>query len=124
MDSTPFDLMHVELEGNLKRHMYAMLYCFVKRYKLFSRAELNAALRSFKFDLDTSRRMPAVNSVTLEGQRDKKLGLMPSGTGLMPFTAGQMLQVTINSIELLRPLLERKTIVENGVVIPAVESDI
>ena len=70
--------------------------------------------------------MPTVLNSTLQGQRDPRLGLVPMamGSGGMKFTAGQMLQVAINSVELLRPLLQGRTLTERGKTLPAMRSDI
>lgn len=98
----PRDLMHVELEGNLKVHLYGFLYMAIKKYKWFTRAELNARIRAFPF-LSKVRRPPVIPATTLKG----RTGILPSGKGSIPYTSGQMLHFVLHSLELFKPLLRR-----------------
>jgi hypothetical protein len=100
MMHVPKDLMHVELEGNLKVHLYGLLYMSIKKYKWFTRSQLNARIASFPF-LSAVRRPPPIPATTLRGRR----GTLPRGAGSIPYTSGQMLHFVLHSLEILRPLL-------------------
>ena len=66
----PRNLMHVELEGNLKVQLYGFLYMAIIKYKWFSRGEFNDQIRSFPFLRNTHgnvERPPKVPRVTLKG---------------------------------------------------------
>ena len=95
----PRDLMHVELEGNLKVHLYGFLYMAIK-YKWFTRAQLNARIKAFPF-LSKVRRPPPIPSAALKGRKGK----LPRGKGTIPYTSGHMLHFVLHSLEILRPLL-------------------
>ena len=94
----PRDLMHVELEGNLKVHAYGLLYLAIKKYKWFTRAELNAAILSFPFLRD---RPPDITKPALKGRK----GTLPRKKGTVTMTSGQMLQFVIHSLEIMRPIM-------------------
>jgi len=47
--SVPRDLMHVELEGTLKSHLYGTLYMAMCKLKWFTLREFNAAIKSWPF---------------------------------------------------------------------------
>lgn len=51
----PRDLMHVELEGTLKSHLYGVLYMALCKLKWFTRIQFNAALRAWPFPKGSSR---------------------------------------------------------------------
>ena len=106
----PRDLMHVELEGNLKVHLYGFLYMAVMKHKWFTRKELNARIMAFEF-LSTVRRPPPIPASTLTGRK----GTLPSGKGTIPYTSGHMLQFVLHSLEILRPLLARHPSAFNSV---------
>ena len=95
----PRDLMHVELEGNLKVHLYGFLYMAVNKYKWFSLAQFNARVKAYEFG--TARRPPAITSRQLLG----RAGRLPKRNGSVVMNAGDMLQFAVNSLEILRPLL-------------------
>lgn len=96
----PRDLMHVELEGNLKVHLHAFLYTAVKKNKWFTLAGLNAQIRDFHF-ASGKRRPPPIPKRALKGAKGKR----PSPKGSIPYTSGHMLQFTLHSLEIMRPLL-------------------
>ena len=95
---TPKDLMHVELEGNLKVHLHGFLHQAVKKHGWFTRQQLNMRIRKFRFPSDRPPEIPATN---LKGVKGK----LPSPKGSITMTSGQMLQFVINSLEIFRPLL-------------------
>lgn len=45
----PRDLMHVELEGTLKAHLFGLLYMAICKYRWFTLEAFNAALKSWNF---------------------------------------------------------------------------
>lgn len=45
----PRDLMHVELEGTLKCHLYGVLYMAIVKYKWFTLHQFNAAVKHWPF---------------------------------------------------------------------------
>ena len=98
----PRDLMHVELEGNLKVHLYGFLYMAIVKHKWFSRAQLNARIEAFSF-CSKVRRPPPIPAATLKGRK----GTLPRGKGTIPYTSGHMLHFVLHSLEILRPLLAR-----------------
>lgn len=51
----PRDLMHVELEGTLKSHLFGVLYMAMCKMKWFTREEFNSALRAWPFPKGSSR---------------------------------------------------------------------
>lgn len=91
--------MHVPFEGTLKHHGYAFLYMAIVKHKWFTRHQLNAAIKAHNFGASVSNM--AIPGATLKGTK----GMNPSGKQTLPFTAGQMMHFTINSIELIRPLM-------------------
>ena len=104
MTICPRDLMHIELEGNLKVHLHGFLHSCVMRYKWFSRKRLNARLKAFDFGEHYRRagaRPPQISAKNVKGVKGNK----PSRKGTITMTAGHMLQFTIYSLEILRPLL-------------------
>ena len=98
--NVPRDLMHVELEGNLKVHLYGFLYMAIVKHKWFSRAELNARIKAFPF-FSKVRRPPPIPASALKGRK----GTLPRGKGTIPYTSGHMLHFVLHSLEILRPLL-------------------
>jgi len=96
--AAPKDLMHVELEGNLKAHLHGFLQQAIKHYKWFTRAQLNSRIRAFKFPSDRPPEIPATNLKGVAGN-------LPSHKGSITMTSGQMLQFVIYSLEIFRPLL-------------------
>ena len=105
----PRDLMHIELEGNLKVHLYGFLYMAIKKYKWFSLGEFNDQIRSFPFLRNTHgnvERPPKIPRTTLKG----RAGKLPWGKGSIPFTSGQMLQFVLHSLEIIRPLLSTQAL--------------
>ena len=112
------DLMHVELEGNLKAHGYGLLYMILVKFKCITRDEYNRAVRKFRWDFDTERRMPVIMKANLAGRK----GVLPKGSGSLPYTSGQMLQWALNSRLVLMPLLKGRSIVEKNESIPVLES--
>lgn len=51
----PRDLMHVELEGTLKSHLFGVLYMALCKFKWFSKSQFNAALKAWPFPKGSSR---------------------------------------------------------------------
>jgi len=97
--SVPTDLMHTELEGNLKSHGYGLLYVAIKKYKWFTLAQLNAALR---VPLPaTGEVLPPVREKALKGRK----GTLPRAAGTLVYTAGQMIAFALASPELLRTIM-------------------
>ena len=92
--------MHVELEGNLKVHLHGFLYTAVNKYKWFKLAQLNAQIRDFHF-ASGKRRPPPIPKRALKGAKGKR----PNPKGSIPYTSGHMLQFTLHSLEIMRPLL-------------------
>ena len=102
ISNVPRDLMHVELEGNLKVHLYGFLYMATVKYKWFSRAQLNARIKAFPF-CSKVRRPPDIPASALKGRK----GTLPQRKGTIPYTSGHMLHFVLHSLEILRPLLRR-----------------
>ena len=90
--------MHVELEGNLKVHLYGFLFMAIKKYKWFTLDQLNAAIKAHPFG--TGRRPPPLPARMLKGLK----GTLPSGKGSVPYTSGQMLHLVLHSLEIIRTL--------------------
>ena len=96
--NVPRDLMHIELEGNLKVHAYGFLYMAIKKHRWFTRAQLNQRISQFPFLHD---RPPCIPKTSLKGRK----GTLPAKRGAISMTSGQMLQFVIHSLEILRPLM-------------------
>ena len=96
---TPRDIMHALLEGTLKVEGHALLYCAIHKYKWFSLASLNAAIKAHNWQGKQS--VPPIYSSTIKGA----VGGKPSHKGSLSFTAGEMLSFVLHSTELMRPLM-------------------
>ena len=95
----PTDIMHTELEGNLKSHGYGFLYVAIKKYKWFTLAEVNAALR---VPLPaTGEVLPPIRETALKGRK----GTLPRAGGTLVYSAGQMIAFALASPELFRSLM-------------------
>jgi len=91
--------MHAELEGNLKTHGYGFLYCAIKKYKWFTLAQVNAALRA---PLPGSGEvLPPIRETALKGRK----GTLPKAGGTLVYSAGQMIPFALASPEIFRPLM-------------------
>jgi hypothetical protein len=99
MSSFPRDVMHIECTGssNLPHHAYAFLYMGIK-LKWFTRLQVNRAIKQAQC---SHFRVPCIQKVTLKGRK----GNLPCGKGHLSFTAGQMLQFALHSVEIFRPLV-------------------
>ena len=99
MSSFPRDVMHVECTGsaNLPHHGYAFLYMGIKE-KWFTLKQVNQAIKEAQ---SPHFRVPKIPKIALEGRK----GNLPSGKGHLRFTAGQMMQFALHSVEMLRPLV-------------------
>ena len=95
----PTDLMHSELEGNLKSHAYGFLYVAIKKYKWFTLAQINAALRAPM--PATGEVLPPIRETALKGRK----GLLPKASGTLVYTSGQMIPFALASPELFRVLM-------------------
>jgi hypothetical protein len=93
------DLMHCECTGsaNLPHHSYAFLYMGIK-LKWFTRLEVNGVIKRAQ---SPHFRCPKIQKVTLTGVK----GNLPSPKGHLSYTAGQMVQFALHSVEILRPLV-------------------
>jgi hypothetical protein len=99
MCSLPRDLMHCEPGGNLQVHGYAFIFMGIK-LKWFTREAVNTAIKGARGE---HFQAPTIPKVSLGG---KKLGL-PDPKGHLPYSSGQMIDFTLHSLELLRPLLPK-----------------
>ena len=98
IEYVPRDLMHVELEGNLKVHLYAFLYTCTSRGWV-TREALNRAILAFRWP--GGAYVPDIPAATLKG----KAGGVPKKGGSIPYTSGQMLTFVSQSLALLRSVV-------------------
>ena len=104
----PFDLMHVELEGNLKVHLYGFLHMAIKKYKWFKLAAFNFSMKRFKFITIGAKRPTPISLRQLKGCKSTVPGLtgiIPRGDGTIVMTSGDMLRFVTHCIEIIRPLM-------------------
>ena len=94
------DLMHVELEGNLKVHLYGFLYMAINKHGWFSLEQFNDALKAFPFPKGMQR-PPPVRKRHLKGRKGK----LPKRDGSVVMNSGDMLHFAVNSLDIIRPLL-------------------
>ena len=98
----PYDFMHVELEGNLKNELAAMLYYFLRHRPAwqFTLSKLNAAIRAYPWPNG------ACPSLFTEGYLEKGTKTKEPKTGThVHMTAGDMMRFAIHSIDLMLPLI-------------------
>ena len=99
----PFDFMHVELEGNLKNELAAMLYMFLRQRPTwgFTLEKLNARIKSYAWP--GGFKPPTFTSGYLE--KGTQEGLPKTGCHVH-MTAGDMMVFARHSIELMMPLIK------------------
>ena len=100
VEYVPRDPMHVEMEGNLKVHLYAFLYTCIARGWL-TRTKLNAAIRAYQWPGGSY--IPEIPHATLTGTA----GRLPKKGGSIPFNSGPMMSFVTQSLTLLRPILSK-----------------
>jgi hypothetical protein len=64
---TPYDTMHVELDGLCKIELAMLLYVLITKRKYFTLEQLNAAIKSFSWP--KGHRMPAIDAKVIEGAK-------------------------------------------------------
>lgn len=112
----PRDLMHVELEGTLKSHLYGILFMAFK-LKWFTLTQLNVAIRTWPFPEgkrpDIIRQRPEGKSMHIQTALLPQSHLLPAGTKhgapkankTLRWTASQVLHFVVASVELMGQLM-------------------
>jgi hypothetical protein len=101
----PQDLMHVELEGNLKVECAALLYRLIAVHRWFTVEQLNQAMHTYPWPVaDTHTRPTDFTNTIKEGQD----GGIPKKDCHLKMHSAQVMQFVLHSPEVLRDLIKDK----------------
>lgn len=103
---SPVDFAHCEALGNLPKHYLGMMFVFITKWKLFTLAELNDAVRCYPWPRGTV--IQALPESSVKGATDghsRATGLANSDVSYVGMRAHDMIIFAIHSVALLEPLV-------------------